>query len=492
VAPAVKRRRGAREGRALLLLAVITTIGAALRLYGLDVQSLWNDELAAWDHARFATWTEVVDQGTPAEHPPGYFVFLHFWMQAAGDSEVRLRLPSALAGILVLPAVFVLGRKLYGDVEGLIAAGLFAVAWMPVYYSQEARGNMMLLLLAVQSSSWLIDIAAWLRQQRQLPATAIVGYLVTATLACYLHYFGVLLVVLQAVFVGFLCLRHPSVWWRVAAIYAAVALAYAPWLERASAALVAGPSWMEPPRPTAFWDLVEFMWNRSSVIAAVAVALCLWLGVRALWAAWRHPGGRRRAFASTGMLLALWATVPVVLVYVRSITVAPAFHNRHFLIIAPAVYLLVARAVTQISPRPAARGLAGAALIAVLLFDLLVVKDYFRRPTKAQFREAAAYLVQHDDPRATTVVLSFSWRPAYFDYYLERLGSPRRVDLRARQPEEYEAVRRVLAERSADVVWLLAAEHPPAPQLVELLERQLTRVGEQRFVAASAGKFVRR
>ena len=57
----------------------------------------------------------------PDVHPPGYLTLLYLATNVLGDSEAMLRLPSALAGTLWIPAMFLLGRRLFGPEEGLIA-----------------------------------------------------------------------------------------------------------------------------------------------------------------------------------------------------------------------------------------------------------------------------------------------------------------------------------------------------------------------------------
>ena len=64
----------------LLLLAF------ALRLYQLDIQSIWWDEGHSIEMASAA----IVDIPTLPEmdvHPPGFFTTLHLWMTAVGKSK---------------------------------------------------------------------------------------------------------------------------------------------------------------------------------------------------------------------------------------------------------------------------------------------------------------------------------------------------------------------------------------------------------------------
>ena len=125
-----------REGWALLALLAIMLLGAVLRFYGLGFQSLWGGELASWDFGGRDTISRVVQDGS---QPPLYFLILHLARWIFGDSEWALRLPSAVAGWLCIPAIYLLGKEALlrarRDNGGAPRRGALA----PVYFSQEAR-----------------------------------------------------------------------------------------------------------------------------------------------------------------------------------------------------------------------------------------------------------------------------------------------------------------------------------------------------------------
>jgi hypothetical protein len=55
------------------LLGAIVLGGSALRFYGLDAQSLWNDELSSWRQSHQETISAVIEHGVrPTPHPPAY------------------------------------------------------------------------------------------------------------------------------------------------------------------------------------------------------------------------------------------------------------------------------------------------------------------------------------------------------------------------------------------------------------------------------------
>lgn len=473
------------------LVGLCTLVGAALRLYGLEIQSLWTDELSGWARVtRYPTWSAVLRDALPPDHPPGFHAMLFAWTRLAGDSATLLRLPSALAGIALVPAMYALARRLYGRREGVLAAALTATAWAPVYYSQEARSYSLLLLAIVVSSAGLTDLLRALRGGARPPLAPAAAYVGGAVAAAYLHYFGLLFVCLQAATAGLILLTRPRALGWMAAAWGVILLAYLPWLPRAAIVVAGGPQWITPPPVGALWRLAAFLCNDSARLATVATVLLAGLALVSL-RAWR----RRGAVVGDGATLVLfaWLLLPPLLVWVRSHLASPVFLSRTLLIVAPAAYVLLAHAIARLAPRRWPTGVLATALMALLVVHLVAVKDYYVRPTKNQFREAAAWLVANDDAQPAVVLASTTGR--YFDYYLERLGSPRRVDLTASRPTDRPGVAALLARRAPAQVWVLQTHRPvDAEVLRELASRRpllgyvkLPNAVVWRFGAAAAG-----
>jgi len=141
-----------------LVLAALL-LGAALRFYRLDAQSLWNDE---GNTARLVERSvRLIVEGAAGDiHPPGYYLILAVWRSATGDSEFALRGFSALCGVLTIAVAAALGQRAGGWATAVGAAFLVAVHPLAVYYSQEAR---MYALLGLVSALTLLVAERFVR-----------------------------------------------------------------------------------------------------------------------------------------------------------------------------------------------------------------------------------------------------------------------------------------------------------------------------------------
>src|SRR5688572_12323196 len=114
--------------------------GALLRLLYLADEGFWFDEFIIRAQAQMTLAALMDDMIVNDVHPPLYQLVMLAWVRLTGQSnELWLRLPSALFGVLAIPVVFALGRRLFGSRVGLWAAGVVACAEYAIYYSQEAR-----------------------------------------------------------------------------------------------------------------------------------------------------------------------------------------------------------------------------------------------------------------------------------------------------------------------------------------------------------------
>jgi hypothetical protein len=127
------------EGFAPFLVIIITLLGGGLRSFLLAKQGLWLDEsfslwLANHSVGDMLQLTASIDQ-----HPPLYYLLLHYWVALRGDTPYYARLFSVLFGAGTIPFIYLIGKRMSGAVMGLAAALLLALSPFNIRYAQEAR-----------------------------------------------------------------------------------------------------------------------------------------------------------------------------------------------------------------------------------------------------------------------------------------------------------------------------------------------------------------
>src|SRR3954449_10868490 len=176
-----------------LVLALIAVAGAALRFATLSTQSFWLDEAIAINSARLDLGGMTDSLARTGGTPPFYFLLLDGWMRVFGDSEAAVRSLSAVIGTATIVVAFEIGRRLATARAGLVLAALAAFNPLLVWFSQEARPYMLLVLLSGLSFLYFARALAESPRGRLLGAWAVWSGLAFAT-----HYFAGLLILPEA------------------------------------------------------------------------------------------------------------------------------------------------------------------------------------------------------------------------------------------------------------------------------------------------------
>lgn len=183
-----RERFGRRE---LGILAAITGLAAVLRLVTLDLQSLWLDEALSAQMVRDDLG--ALFDALPYEASPPLFYLVEFvWTHLFGDSEFAFRLPSALAGIVTVPVIYLAARELGGRRAGVVGGVLAAVSPAFIWYSQEGRTYSLAIMFAA------LSVLFFARSLRGDSGQPLLWWAVFSAGAIATHYFAVMLVGIEA------------------------------------------------------------------------------------------------------------------------------------------------------------------------------------------------------------------------------------------------------------------------------------------------------
>ena len=131
----------------LILLCVLLT-GVALRAHRLNFQSLWNDEIITYESSSKPLASLLINPGD-GNMPPLYYSIIHVVLQL-GNQEA-LRLPSLIFGSLSILLFYLVLQKWFGRYISILCAIIMAISPFHVWYSQEARPYIMILLFSLLS-----------------------------------------------------------------------------------------------------------------------------------------------------------------------------------------------------------------------------------------------------------------------------------------------------------------------------------------------------
>jgi mannosyltransferase len=373
----------------LSLLALLAGLTAFLRFHALAAKSFWFDEGVSvaiarldWYNFERILWRREANMSL-------YYFFLHHWLHFGG-SEFFVRSLSVFFAIASVPAIYLLGRRLFDSRVGLIAAALLAVNAYHVQYSQEARAYSLMVLLCLLSSLYFLKCVD---EPSRGNRTA---YILCSVLAIYSQFFSGLLVIAQWISLSILD-REPTAPPTRAGTrsdFRWIALLVSP-LVAFVATTGTGPlRWVQRPGLHDLWIFALHLTGNGGPWLLFAYAAACFTALLPVFRA--HRARRVLCESWRYRFLLLWLLFPIVLTLGLSLA-KPLFVARYFIFCLPALLLLVACGVTRLRPA----WLMVPAVLFLLAFSLPGTIGSYEHDLDIQrddWRAATHVLLDHAEP----------------------------------------------------------------------------------------------
>lgn len=409
-----------------VVLGGITLLGLLLRCLTLPRQSLWLDEVYTVVEAGRPLPELLRALFDPHQGYPLYILSMRLWTALFGSGEAALRWPSAIAGSAAVPLLYLLGRDLIGRRAALLAAALFSLSPIAVWYAQEAKAYAAALLLSL--ATWIAIREALAR--RSAPLWAAFALLTLFSLLTH-RLIAILSLVGQLTFL-LLGAREPKR--RLLLSLALASMLLVLWLGLGQAG--AARQFSAPRDPLVVLDAFSQLSlrirattplpgegpdRRPFLVPFAIVALC---GAAAL--APRARAEERRFF--------LAALVAPGVAFFAFYLVRPLYYARYLLGLLPPYLLLLALGLASLwrwsvhlrctgdralGFLAAALGLVSGLVIPATSLREVWTHQFSGQPHKEQFREATLYLQDHVHPGDLVLVHPNYILPAV-SYYVQR------------------------------------------------------------------------
>jgi mannosyltransferase len=408
-----------------LPLLIVLLVAAFLRFYQLGAESLWLDEVMSIQESG-STITQIA---ALSNQPPLYFLLLRFWIYLFGTGEIAIRSLSAVIGVAAVAIIFLVGRALFNRRAALTVAFLSAFSAFQIYYSQDTRGYILLMLLSALSFLFFIKM---LRGGR---AYYFLAYLISSLLMGYTHSYGWLIIAAQVLYLLIFRPDYRALKWKYLITFIALFILLIPQvllLKNNVFSFSSQGFWIPAPTIGSIANTLGLFSASEEWLPGLLVTMAVFAGL-SIWGLFscRHRSalvdgkstfgylkerlsGLRMDSYRESILLILWLFVPILIAFAESRLYIPIYWHRYLIGSSPALILLVAKGLDKIGPR----AVFYAIMVAIVVFSSPGLYLYYARDVKAQWREVAQFI--EDNSRANDVlVFNLDKSRAPFNYYFK-------------------------------------------------------------------------
>lgn len=356
-----------------------------LRLSNLEGKSLWLDEISSLTFASM-DWHSFWALAQQHEgNMLAYYLLLRAWIHL-GDGQAVAKILSIIFGVATVPAMYALGKELYGRRVGLISAFLLTVSACHVRASQWIRSYSLMLLMLVLAT-WFL--ARMLERPTWLNCSL---YVLTSAFSVYNHFYAVLVLGTQVVSVLWLAPRNVARW-RIVLSWLALGLLLVPAAGYVFCRNTGQLDWILPPQPREVLHWAVFLAGGGGTGVAYALLLiCIVLCAISFFAIRRRWTNPIRSLDNWRLAFPfLWLIIPVGTAFLASYA-KPIFFFRYLIICLPAFILIVAHGIAAWRPSL----LRTATLAIALCLSLITVVLAYK--TEEDWAGSMQYLLAHVQP----------------------------------------------------------------------------------------------
>ncbi len=403
-----------------VILAIFVLFALGISLFALLHQSLRLDEAQSlWQSNRSPTGIlYIIAQDV---HVPLYGILLHYWLLFIGNSVTAGRIFSLFFFLLSIPAIYLLGKTAYNKSLALFVALLFSISPFLNWYGNETRMYSMLTLFTILNQYFFI------RLFHKTPAdvddkngagnkSVWAGYILTALVGIYIHYFFWLILLTQVIYFLFSKKLFPNNSLRkFAATLLILVVALSPWLyyvKKINTASNASPVLLRPTTINVFNAFSQFFFGfQDDHINTLIISLwplVVIFGFLSL--------SKRQKILPVSVYFFLSAILPIAFAFAISVAYMPLFITRYLILTIPSLYLFLAWSFESFTPRISA--IFKTVLVASMVMTLIVQVKAADNPAKENYEGAAQYLSSHTSPQ-DVIVISAPFTVYPVEYYYD-------------------------------------------------------------------------
>lgn len=429
------------QSKPLVIVIALATLSITLRLYHLNYQSLWLDELYSVIPTAPNYSFESILEYSKNDQPPLFFIYIHYAFRIFGYNEVVGRTTSVLAGVIGIFTVYLLGKECEEKRVGLFAAFLASISYFHIYYSQELRFYSLSFLLS--ALSYLFYIRAF----KNCRIADFIAYLIFTVCLLYTHYYGLVILSAQVLTFFFLLTYKRDVKFILLSSICGVifVIAFIPWIPTIISDSKISTFWIKVPEP---YFIAEYFYDYTGKdpLTTGLYLIFIFLFARSFFS--------KASFDFNGkpiyIIIVLWILLSYLLPYLRSISSTPMLHARYTIVTLPAWFILFAIGWNKIKYLNW-RSYIPLLLVFTFLVNMLFFKKHYTRIHKSQFREVSELVVKKNNLNEPV----YSSLPWHFNFYF------RNSNYKAQDLQE-------LSSSYDKRFWLLQAHYPDNEMIFEV------------------------
>jgi uncharacterized membrane protein len=396
----------------------VLIVAALLRIYHINFQSLWLDEIYTMKMSdpRVTFSNQIAAINEKEGFPYLYFLVLKTLHSIFGYTPIIARLFSAIFGILGVYMIYKFGKLLFTKNVGLIAAILTCFSEFCIFTSQDARPYSLYFFTVILSFYCLVTFLRNSTLRNAIIYGLSCGLLLNTNFFSLVNLFSHFLIILM-IFL-FSESSERKVIFKYSAVSAVIALLlFLPNYQILKKLMGFESGWIPAPTSDSLTLIFKEILGGSEATIFIITPLFFYY----LFDVFKAKLTNERSLQIINndkvfgfLIVGFWAVVLIGVIYLKSYADTSLMITRYFVSILPVFIIVIAVGINLITTK-VVKVFVLSALCFFMFSNLVFAKRYYTSPIKTQFREASNFVKENN----TTNEKVYTSLKYFFDYFFE-------------------------------------------------------------------------
>lgn len=396
----------------------ILIIASFMRLYKLDFQSIWLDEIYTMKMTdpEVSFSKQIFDINKQEGFPYLYFIILKILHSIFEYSPIVGRLFSAFFGVFGVFMIYKLGKLLFNKSTGLTAALIACFSEFAIFTSQDARPYSFYFFAVIVAFYYLVVFLRNLSLRNAVLYGLSCGLLLNTNFFSLVNLFAHFLIILLMFYYSEYSIRKTL--FKNSAVSATIALfLFLPNYQILKKLLGFESGWIPAPTSESLSLIFKEIFGNSEAIIFITTPLLFFylfdvFKVKISKYNFYEIIENKKIFGF--IILGFWSVSLIAIIYIKSYADTSIMIARYFVSILPVFILIIAVSINLVNNK-IVKGFVLVSLCFFMFSNLIYAKEYYTKPIKTQFREATNFVKEnHKDKEKVFTSLKY-----FFDYFFK-------------------------------------------------------------------------
>jgi len=448
------------------LLGLILIVAIFLRLYQLNFQSIWADEISTMLNTDPNTSLKelVHNINTREGFPYLYFIVLKF-LNLISYSPITARLFSVIAGTLSVLYIYKLGKVLIGKDTGLIAAILLTVNHFAIYTSQDGRPYSLIMLTSILSFYRLSILIKNPSAKNAVYYGIFSGLMVNTSFFALVTVFSQYILLLISLIVAEK--NYKTTLFKYYFTSGIILLIFfVPNFHKLSTLVSLKSNWIQKPVSDSLTGILKDFLGNSEISNLLFFVVFIYYIINIFNI--RQIKFKSDVINNNDLLAFIictsWIFIFVSIMYVKSIVGLSVILHRYFISVLPAIILIIAMGISFIRSK-IVKSAVISLLVCFILINTALFNHYYSTYTKTQYRELTETVIKNVKPGEKAYTNLSIWLNYFFNNSNILLEQKTSLDDLLNEMNNNPAIRKAFWYLNADM-----GEYNVSPQNKEFID----------------------